>query len=185
MMSLAGSVFACGPFFPNNLLDDGDHAIFQPPVASFQHELERLKLADTRWHAVPLAAGQYYQEQTGDAELSDLTAALKAKKTPPEQATAIISFHLAQRAKLNDYLSKYHEWEIARPYVARPYVVETNGMTHDIDPTNPPPPFPDIQIAPGLPREFADYFQGAMAWRQGNAYVASSAWENLLELAPG
>ncbi len=179
MMSVAGSVFACGPFFPNNLLDDGDHAVFQPPVASFAHELERLKLADTRWHAVPLAAGQHYEEQTGDAELADLTAALKAKHTPPEQATAIISFHLAQRAKLNDYLTKYHEWEIARPYV-----VDTNGMTHDIDPTNPPPPFPDIQIAPGLPREFADYFQGAMAWRQGNAYVASSAWENLLELPP-
>ena len=179
MMSVAGSVFACGPFFPNNLLDDGDHAIFQPPVASFQHELERMKLADTRWHAVPLAAGQHYQEQTDDAELSDLTAALKAKHTPPEQATAIISFHLVQRAKLNEYLTKYHAWETDRPYV-----VDTNGMTHDIDPTNPPPPFPDIQIAPGLPREFADYFQGAMAWRQGNAYVASSAWENLLELPP-
>ena len=179
MMSVAGSVFACGPFFPNNLLDDGDHAVLQPPVASFAHELERLKLADTRWHALPLAAGQQYQEQTGDAELSDLTAALKAKHTPPEQATAIISFHLAQRAKLNVYLTKYHEWEIARPYV-----VDTNGMMHDIDPTNPPPPFPDLQLAPGLPREFADYFRGALAWRQGNLYAAATAWENLLELPP-
>ena len=179
MMSVAGSVFACGPFFPNNLLDDGDHAVFQPPVASFAHELDRLKLADTRWHAVPLAAGQHYEEQTGDAELADLTAALKAKRTPPEQATAIISFHLAQRAKLNDYLTKYHEWETARPYA-----VDTNGIMHDIDPTNPPPPFPDIQIAPGLPREFADYFQGALAWRQGKSFVATIAWENLLDLPP-
>ena len=33
MSGFAGSVFACGPFFPNNLLDAGDSAVLQSPIA--------------------------------------------------------------------------------------------------------------------------------------------------------
>src|SRR5208283_54452 len=40
----AGKTSACGPFFPNNLLDAGDQAVLQAPVTDFRRELERMKL---------------------------------------------------------------------------------------------------------------------------------------------
>jgi len=71
----AGNTFACGPSFPNNLLDAGDSAVLQPPVADFQRELERMKLVTAQTRAVPLAGGQKYFEQSTEVEMTDLAAA--------------------------------------------------------------------------------------------------------------
>ena len=100
----AGNAFACGPFFPNNLLDAGDSAVLQPPVADFQLELERMKLVTAKTRAVPLADGQKYFEQSTEFEMSDLAAALKREKISSEQATVIMQAHLAERMKLNAFL---------------------------------------------------------------------------------
>ena len=180
LMVVTGPARACGPFFPNNLLDCGDPALLQPPFADFRRELERLKLAPGKLTAVPLEKNQTFSQQTDTAELADLTAALRAKKVPREEATAIISFHLSQRAKLTAYLAQLEQYQTDRTWQT-----DTNGENgHWESPTNPPPSFPDIAPAPGLPLEFADYFQGVIDWRQGDDGKALQHWNALLDLPP-
>jgi hypothetical protein len=152
---------ACGPDFPNNLLDRGDQAVLDAPVADFDRELERMKLVSATTHAAPVIAGQNFNDQTSEAEITDLAAALKREKISSELATAILQAHLAQRMKLNAYLAQLQQ------------------LTN----TNAPPMFPAVAVTPMLPPEFAEYFAGAMAWHKGdNLWDARNHWENILEL---
>lgn len=182
-----GHVFACGPFFPNNLLDAGDRAVLQSPVADFQRELERMKLVRPSARAVPLADGQKFYDQSTAAEITDLAAALKREKISSELATAILQSHLGERMKLNGFLSKQKEWEwqqrLAEEYKKNGFsmIVQPGGKS-EAEATNLPPLFPDIAVTPGLPREFADYFAGAVAWQKHEGWSADDAWERLLQL---
>ena len=106
----AASVFACGPDFPNNLLDGGDNAVLQAPHADFQHELELMEPAKTSVRVVPPASGQTFRDQATDAEMSDLEAALKHSGLSTARVTAILTEHLHQRAKLKAYQEKYLMW---------------------------------------------------------------------------
>jgi len=173
----ADNTFACGPFFPNNLLDAGDSAVLQPPVADFQRELERMKLVTAQTRAVPLAGGQKYFEQSTEVEMTDLAAALKREKISSEQATVIMQAHLAERMKLNAFLKAQDEWRQFHSWIYDTNYIEQPN-------TNPPPVFPAIAVTPGLPREFADYFEGAIAWQNHKTWDANRAWERLLELPP-
>jgi hypothetical protein len=173
---LVGNAFACGPFFPNNLLDAGDQAVLQAPVADFERELARMKLLPVTTHAVPLADGQKFYEQSTAAELTDLAAALKRKKNSSEAATVIMQAHLAERMKLNAFLKAQNEWEHFGGWV-----FDTNGY-HQLPNTNPPPVFPEVAVTPGLPREFALYFQGAIAWQKNAGWSSCEVWQQLLAL---
>jgi hypothetical protein len=202
----AGKIFACGPDFPNNLLDAGDNAVLQPPIASFQCELERMKLVTTSARAVPLADGQNSAAQSGKIELADLASALKQENVSDEHAAKIISAHQAEREKLSRYFADMDRWLNYRPRVFDesdtnqivPIILPPPPIsgTNQFDPTNLPPPvsdtsqvvqtnpptFPDIFVMPGLPAEFAGYFAGAVAWRKGDTATARAAWERLLQL---
>jgi hypothetical protein len=190
----AGKIFACGPDFPNNLLDAGDGAVLQAPVADFARELERMKLVTPMTQAVPLADGQKFYDQSTAVEMSDLAAALKRKKISSELATAIMQAHLAERMKLNVFLSKQAEWKLEQDYYEShggqsnaPVIVLP--VPFDGNPkaavTNVRPAFPDIAVTPGLPREFADYFEGVIAWqKRAGGYSGHASWEQLLELSP-
>jgi hypothetical protein len=90
-------VFACGPFFPNMLLNQGDAAVLTAPEARFKMELERMKLAASPLRAQPATN---YAQQTFDAELSDLRAALDRNKVPEKQRHGIIEHHRVEREKI-------------------------------------------------------------------------------------
>jgi hypothetical protein len=94
------NTFACGPFFPNNLLGDGDHAVLQPPIADFERELACMKIMPSRLPVVPTPTGQSFYDQSTEVEMSDLAVALKRAKMSSEQATVVMQAHLAQRMKL-------------------------------------------------------------------------------------
>ena len=49
-----GNLSACGPDFPNNLLDGGDAAVLVAPVTDFIGELQRMKLVESKFQALPL-----------------------------------------------------------------------------------------------------------------------------------
>ena len=110
VVSGVASVFACGPDFPNNLLDGGDAAVLQAPHADFQHELELMAPVKTSIRALPPAAGRTFRDQAAEAELSDLAAALKQSGVSVAQATAILTEHLHQRAKLKAFQDRYLAW---------------------------------------------------------------------------
>ena len=104
---------ACGPDFPNNLLDGGDNAVLQAPQADFQHELELLKPVPTAARVVPPESGRTFRDQAADAEMADLDAALKPSGLSPARVTAILTEHLHQRAKFKAYQEKYSAWQVS------------------------------------------------------------------------
>jgi hypothetical protein len=177
---LAAPAPACGPFFPNTLLDDGDHAVLQPPIADFERELARMKITPGHLLAVPHAPDQSYFDQSTELEMSDLAAALKQAGMSSAQATVVMQSHLAERMKLRGYLTSQEAWASSSPGS----YYTTNGECILLPSTNPPPPFPDVVVTPGLPREFAEYFGGAIAWHTNGTGEAAEHWLNLLALPP-
>ena len=179
-----GSLLACGPDFPNNLLDGGDAAVLVAPVTDFVGELDRMKLVQSRFQAVPLSEDDHranFAAQTAAAELSDLAAALKKAKVPEDEQERIRSAQLAAREKLGKYLADTEASNNSRPWVA-------DAKTgYRGKPELPQPQFPSIEVPPGLPGEFADYLEGALAWHKPDAAgkgIACGAWERLLARPP-
>ena len=150
------------------MLDRGDSAVLVAPVASFYRELDRIQLAPPRFHAV--TSTNSFAEETLQAELSDLRAALHDAGKSSNDVERIVMSHLEQRAKLQKF---------------------TDLITHDErfyppDPTSLPP-FPSIAVIDGLPGEFADYFEGAIVWSNESVTdktEARQAWEKLLQRPP-
>jgi hypothetical protein len=162
----AYSSLACGPDFPNNMLDRGDAAVLVAPVADFYRELDRMPQSRTTFRAV--AVSNSYPEDTLQAELADLRAALRGAGKSSNDVERIASSHLAQRTKLNS---------------SAPRIDEPSSLT---DPP-PQPTVPSISITDGLPGEFADYFKGAIVWNNPvveDKSAARQAWEHLLQLPP-
>lgn len=176
LLCLAGTKLrACGPGFPNNLLSLGDNAVLLAPVADFQRELERMNVTPNRFRAVP-AAGSF-SAQTLDAEMADLGAALRKAKVPRAECERICREHQAGREKLRQFLADLNDRQSSRPWI------EDENGGHEGEPILPWPEFPKIEFAPGLPAEFADYLDGALAWHNpavADKSVAREAWERLL-----
>jgi LysM repeat protein len=179
-----GSLVACGPDFPNSLLDGGDAAVLVAPVSDFIGELRRMKLVESRFQAVPLIGADdraSFASQATAAELTDLTAALKKAKTPDDEVERIRSAHLAAREKLSQFEAHAEAWDNSREWVFDP-----RGR-HRGKPQLPQPQFPNIEVPAGLPGEFADYLEGALAWHNpaiAGKGMACVAWERLLDRPP-
>jgi len=171
---------ACGPNFPNNLLDGGDAALLVAPLASFADELERMKLVTSRLQAKPPddwdRVGTHAQ-QSLEAELADLRAALQRTQRPEAEIERICATHQLQREKLHDYVAARERWRNSGLWIWD----EHDG--HRAEPKSRPPEFPVVEYAKGLPAEFADYLEGFSAWHNPalvDKDMARQAWERLL-----
>lgn len=177
LLSLAAShVQACGPDFPNNLLDAGDYAVLVAPMVRFGEELHRMQLVQTRWRAV-LTTNDYPRE-AADAEMADLAAALKKLKTSREETMRVCDAHQVQRERLAKYVEDYRRWQGDGDWPS-----DRNEQPSRAEPQREPPKLTGITIVPGLPGEFEDYFNGACAWRDPateDKAKARTAWERLL-----
>ena len=179
----AASADACGPFFPNNLLDSGDQAVLVAPVADFQRELERMKFVESEFAAKPLSeypGPRGFADQSSDAERTDLAMALKKAKVSDEKIERICSAHAAEREKLAKYAADFTQWRAA--------LWGFDGQGHWSRITRGgSPTFPNVEVVSGLPEEIADYFTGAVLWRNPATVdkdLAREQWERLLTLSP-
>ncbi len=178
------SLPACGPFFPNNLLGGGDDAVLVAPVTDFVGELRRMKLVETRFQAVPVKDPQEsggFAKQSATAELADLAAALSQARVPDDERERIRFAHEAARARFNQFFT-----DSAARESSRPWVFDEEGARRG-QPQSPPPLFPNVEVPAGLPGEFADYFEGALAWHNPAANGkarARAAWKRLLARPP-
>ena len=163
---------ACGPFFPNNLLDSGDQAVLGAPTANFEKELVRMKLV-TRFSAVPATNG--FAQQTVDLELADLALALVREKVSAIESERIVTAHRANRERLLKFEQERKGWLAKNP----PAV----GEDHVTEPDGAKPSSPNFAEVPGLPGEFADYFEGAVAANDPTADLGAERepWERLLK----
>jgi hypothetical protein len=170
---------ACGPFFPNWMLAQGDSAVLASPETVFSKALERLLPPPTTTLAD--SAG-YEPQRTLQAEVADLKEALNKAGVAAGQRDAIVARHLAERGKIGVFAPFDKETTLdaesgpfwgGKAFMLRPNPTN-NTRIQGVMP----------QITPGLPGEFADYFQGSVAWHLGNFSAARSAWLNLLGRPP-
>lgn len=160
---------ACSPYFPNYLLEGGDRALLVAPTANFRRELARLQLVTSRFDH--LSATNGYQQQTFDAEMSDLAAALKRGKITGVAAARIQAGHFLNRKKLDQFVDATERAE------------RSPGPDGDPDSSAQLPlVMPVFDEVPGLPAEFADYFEGAVAYKspEDRTETARAAWKRLL-----
>jgi len=162
------------------MLDRGDAAVLVAPVADFYHELDRMQLAPPPFPTV-LSANNYKNdaEETLQAEINDLRAALHQMGKSSNDTERIVMSHLAERAKLQKFIAP----PPAEPTVTSEPPAEPLDASDQSAAPTPKPAFPSVSIVNGLPGEFADYFEGAIAWNKPNessASAARQAWERLL-----
>ena len=105
----ASSSLACGPWFPNNMLDRGDSVVLVAPVADFYSELASIPASPTSVRAIVSTSS--YAEDTLQAELTDLRAALNAAGKSSNEVERIVLGHAEQRAKLQKVVSALAEWK--------------------------------------------------------------------------
>jgi len=156
------------------MLDRGDAAVLVAPVANFYHELDRMQIATPQFTAV--LPTNSYADETLQTELADLRVALKKSAKSTNETEQIVTAHLAERAKLQQFINAHEQWTDSAPMDLE------NGEVHRGKPLVTAPVFPSITIVDGLPGEFADYFEGAIAWNSPNNNKAGArqSWDRLL-----
>ncbi|MFA6288848.1 MAG: hypothetical protein WC661_15815 [Opitutaceae bacterium] len=144
LVAVASAAFACGPFFPATIIDQGDASLLGAPVTTFRKILDSIGLPPPEFKAVPSPRIRYhdpdYAAQTLSAELADLRAAGAS------------------------------ETVIARQLQRRQLPKITDGTYRESDPIT------------DLPREFALYFTGALAFRNDDLPAARTAFAAVLAL---
>ena len=177
---------ACGPFFPNTLLDGGDRALLVAPLAMFDQEIQRILAT----HPQARAAFPSDDKDTLTVEAADLRVALLATGMAPEEITNVVSRYSHQRTRVLTLEPKKTRTEEPKP--ENPTETPDEPAVFPVSTTPPPaPPSPaagtaetppaPLEPIPGLPGEFADYLRGAAAWRKGDREGAVGAWKGLLE----
>jgi hypothetical protein len=177
LLAASPLLLACGPFFPNNMLDRGDSAVLVAPVADFYRELDRMKFDVPQFQAM-LTTNSYAEEATQN-EIADLRAALKKAGKSTNEVEAVVKSHLAEREKLKGFAAAFDDWKNSAP------MDWVNGEERREAPVGQKPTFPSITVVDGLPEEFADYFEGAISWNNPNDEtkgLARERWEAVLKL---
>lgn len=166
---------ACISVFTSDLLGGGDARLLAAPDASFRSELEAMQLPLGKFTHLP-PPDLDYAEQRLEAEMAELTAALRKVKVPDADAVLTVAAYRKQRQAFDDYRVWVRLWQRAQP-PADPY-----DFRPPLTITNAPEP-PELSAIPGLPAEFADYFTGAIAWQllTPDTNTARQAWGHLLE----
>lgn len=166
-LALSIPLLACGPWFPNRLLDGGDEAVLIAPYASFFREIARMQLLSSSHVAKPLTNNQSYAGQTADADLEDLRAALRKAGVVTKDRSAIVKRYEAERAKWHPTTEKQKEQSMDLP-AGQASVDKAEAKS-------------GAKVPEGLPGEFTDYFRGAIAWADDDVDSAVADWEALLE----
>lgn len=167
------ALWACGPFFPRWLL--GPEQLLVPaPEGLLRHEIERLKLP-----AAPRAVLTEVDpwQQTAETDVAELARALVAARVPEVRRGPLVERYTEVRNALAQYASSVTVFaNVSEPL----YPEDAAGETGE------PPVLPgSLTVPEGLPGEFADYLQGAIAYHRGDLGAATSAWERLLQRPEG
>lgn len=163
VVSFALPTFACGPFFPNQLLFDGGKSALWSPVAGFSQEIHRLTPQYSGPRAVPPAKGDPFA-QTITADLADLQHALDgAPLTTQARVDLLKKYEVARRAIIDHSRAVSDQKEKGDAAPAIPFLAK-------------------IEIPAGLPREFELYLRGTLDLQLGQRGEARKEWQELLAL---
>ncbi|MDM8005720.1 MAG: hypothetical protein QUV05_06160 [Phycisphaerae bacterium] len=163
--------WACGPNFPNRLLTDGDNAVLKPPTADFTVEVDQIQLPGKADMIALLPEDGNKSRQTTDTDLTELREALQKSGLTATERDALFSRYQDIREQIWDFLADQDEHQLRRSY----------GLTGQPESQPAEPTLEDFEIPKGLPAEFADYLQGAVAYHRKEHERARQSWTRLLD----
>lgn len=198
------SALACGPFFPNRMLIDGDNVVLWAPIVKFQEEIEYIKppvpprfkavapskedehryyLEDERRHSLKGEPRRYsyadrYHRQTAVKDVADLENALAALDIPDKQRKDIMNRYLVARKVLLEYSVELSRWKTQTEWKRKRKEVVSDTLPEE---EIPPPRFEPPAIPNQLPAEFTDYLHGTIFYYQRQPEKAREVWLGLLK----
>ena len=161
-------LMACGPNFPNNVLNNP--TVGEMPSQPYAALWERIE-----WPKPPkeFTGGEMLKGEgaraTAEVDAAELDAALERQGVPAKRRAPIVQQYDVVRqtlAKHSEESARWHE----------------NNWWMEADKRSPRPVPPPLALPAGLPEEFALYMKGAQAWRSGDDNAARKAWQDLLKL---
>lgn len=198
------SALACGPFFPNRVLMDGDNVVLWAPIVKFQEEIEYIKppipprfkavapskedehryhLEDERRHSLKGEPRRYsyadrYRRQTAAIDVADIENALAALDIPDKQRNDIMERYRVARKVLLEYSVALSRWKWQTEWKRKRKKVVSDTLPEE---EIPPPRFEPPAIPDQLPAEFTDYLRGAIFYYQRQPEKAREVWLGLLK----
>lgn len=195
LMLPAASAPACGPFFPNRVLVEGEDDLLSAPIVRFQEEIDKIgPPVPPRFKAVlpseeddrQLKARNgnryhYYADrlgqQTASADVADLEKALAESGLSDDQQDDITGRYRVARGVLLEYSTALSKWK--REAKWRRWR-RTGSGSHSQDEMSPPQ-FESPAIPRQLPGEFAEYLRGAIFYYLEQPEEARKVWSDLLK----
>lgn len=168
----AAPTLACGPFFPNSVLDIPRETLFATPVATFAREIQMLRIpAPPGLPAMMPGTNTDVYGQSIAADMADIDAVLQQSRIPAAARARLLSQYRLVREKVSEHAAEHVLWREQNPY----WAVEAKR-----DP--PPPVLTNVVVPSGLPPEFAGYLCGLLALHGGRTNEACDAWRSVLAL---
>lgn len=161
-------VWACGPWFPDWLLCQGDLELIRPPTTHYQNEVDRLTNEFSSTY-VTIAPETSRQEQTANKAIEDLRDALMEQSFPTKEIENTLRQHQASREAIQAYRKDFERYEA---FLTSPWFRDEIKLPSLTPPT----------VSQELPLEFSLYFRGAIKYHQNQLKQARKAWEDVLYL---
>ena len=161
---LVGTAKSVRAAYRGDLLDGRDRIVLHPPATVFESDILRLPPPEIGWSYKP--ATNSAARQSIDAELADLRMALRIAGT--REPETIVRAHEDQR------LAAAAKFDSMREIVAGLDTPETETETERVE--------RKITVVEGLPKEFAEYFRGWIAFKEGRTNDAIKSFEAVLDL---
>lgn len=178
-LATSGAAWACGPFFPTEILRATDDELMSAPAADFALEVSRLTPPAPPSISAVIARTEYgypndydlptFSRETANADVLDLRDLLAESGVTGSRAAQLMENLRAFRQSITSYAAELAKWESTARYAQTP----------------PPKPVftaRDAATLNGLPAEFVLYEQGALAWHGHQSDRAVAAWQQILQL---
>jgi len=159
---VVGTVSSVRAAYRGDLLNGRDRTVLHPPATVFESDILRLPPPEISWSYKP--ATNSVGRQSIDAESADLRTALRIMGT--REPETIVRAHEDQR------LAAAAKFDSIREMIAGMDTPETEALRVERK----------ITVVEGLPTEFAEYFRGWIAFKEGRTNDAIKAFEAVLAL---
>lgn len=162
---------ACGPFFPDTVLDKPQAALAAPPV-SYLHNLYRLAGKPTPRPPDPYDPNRVDQPDESPfvrqipLETAELRALWEKEGVAPDQIQ-----------------ERIHDYESVRRLLLAPLLEESSAMSFPTH-SDHPPGLPVRPLGPEFPQDVADYVEAARLHAIGDTAAARTLWKGILDRPP-
>lgn len=162
MLACASAAVACGPEFPNSYYSMPEAELLAAPRGLFESEIARIA-QDIQ----PQARAVRFRRPLAGIEKYDLQQALLKRGMTLQRAVDIARAFEVRRQEVDTWVRQTEPSTDYSPTTQRRFT---------------PPNFDESPLPSEVPKEFAEYFAGALAWHRGDLAIAQQHWEAILAL---